>query len=116
MQQVLLRRAHHSTGAPRGWCDTFAEDKDFAGHRARRHRPRVDAVDAVDPEDQAIILGLVSAYETAHYLGHLGQNVSDTVDHPLVAGAAQQDGSLADPDRAFELDRGTGGRDPLRTR
>jgi hypothetical protein len=30
------------------------------------------------------------------------------------AGAAQQDRSLANPDRAFELDRWVGGGDPLR--
>jgi len=29
------------------------------------------------------------------------------------AGAAQQDRSLANPDRAFELDRGVGGGDPV---
>ena len=40
--------------------DAFAEDEDLAGHRARRRRPGVYAyaVEAVDPEYQAVVLGL----------------------------------------------------------
>ena len=58
--------------------------------------------------------GLVPAHEPAHHPGHLGQDVANAGDEPLVAGAAQQDRALADPDRAFQLDRGAGGGDPLR--
>src|SRR6266481_9886282 len=76
MQQVLLRRAHDSTGALGARRDAFAEDEDLAWHRARRCRPGVHAVDAVDPEDQPVILGLVPAYETAHDLDHLCQNIA----------------------------------------
>src|ERR1700737_2321977 len=114
MQQVLLCRAHHSTGALGDWRDAFAENKDLARQGARRCRPGVYAIDDVDPEDQAVIFWLITADEPAHDLARLGQDVADAGDDPLVAGAAQQDRTLADPERALELDRGMGCGDPLR--
>jgi hypothetical protein len=61
-----------------------------------------------------VILGLIPAYEPPHDLGYLGQDVADAGDDPLVAGAAQQDRALADPDRTFKLYCRAGGGDPLR--
>ncbi len=71
--QLRFCRAHHRAGALGARSDALAKDEDLAGIGVRRHRPGCTAVDAVDPEDQAVILGLVPAYEPAHDLGHLAR-------------------------------------------
>jgi len=76
--QLRFCRAHHRAGALGARSDALAKDEDLAGTGVRRHRPGIHLVDAVDPEDQAVILGLVPAYEPAQYLGHLAQDVADS--------------------------------------
>ena len=54
--QLRFCRAHHRAGALGARSDALAKDEDLAGIGVRRHRPGCTAVDAVDPEDQAVIL------------------------------------------------------------